>query len=166
MLPQDPSERIQHVIEEAIELYRAGLEGGRYDPTTDERPVRDQAIHRIDAIVDQLRPMYTFSDEERWEREINVTYEQDGETRYIPVIYTLGTPGGSVTATLGVTTLTGDHETADGYSAIAESTSDRERLLRDHDVAALVVLTDNEEYADTEELEWRPAGKYRLAVIS
>lgn len=153
------------MLREAIELYRAGLEGGRYDPTIDERPVRDQAIHRIDAIVDQLRPMYTFSDEEAWERDINVAYTQDGETRYIPVVYRLRTPEDGATATLGVTTLTGEHETDEGYAAIAEGSRSRERLLEDHDVAALVLLTDRDEYEDTDDIEWQPAGKYRLALL-
>lgn len=165
MIPQEPADRVHHVLAEAIELYRAGLEGGRYDPTLDERPVRDQAIHRIDAIVDQLRPMYTFSGEEAWERETNVAYTQDGETRYIPVIYRLRTPDGGATATLGVTTLTGDHDVSEGYTAIAEGSRSRERLLEDHDVAVLVVLTDSDEYEDTEEYDWDPAGEYRLAVM-
>jgi len=165
MLPDEPVDRIDHVLVEAAELYRAGLEGGRYDPTIDERPIRDQAIHRIDAIVDQLRPLYTFSDEEAWEREMNVAYERDGENRYIPVIYTLTTPEETVSATLGVTTLTGEHDTTEGYAAIAEGSRSRERLLQDHDVAVLVVLTDSEEYTDTDGCEWSPAGDYRLAIM-
>lgn len=152
-------------MEHAIELYRCGLLGGRYDPRTGDRPLRDQAIYRIDTIVEQLRPLYTFSDEESWERQTNVEYQQDGETRYVPVSYRLRTPEAEATMTLGVTTLTGDHDTTDGLTAIGESMMDRERLLGDHDRAALVLLTDSPEYDDGEDYAWEDAGEYRIAAV-